>query len=149
MATKTQFKAPWWQRRVIYLVVSALGLVAAGFGLLDEGQLDAIAASPLLATLVGLFAATKTHEGSDSRATDAQVDQVADLREMVDQVRDQVRSDPARIAQEVLKVIWGAESGRHALETTEETTAPGEASTEVRGVSAVADYYQGGNSDAD
>ena len=64
---------PWMVRRGVYLVVGLAGLVAAYFGIVDENQLDAITASPLLATIVGWLAAMFTHEGSDSRATDADV----------------------------------------------------------------------------
>lgn len=64
---------PWMVRRGVYIVVGLAGLIAAYFGIVDEQQLDAITASPLLATLVGWLAAAFTHEGSDSRATDADV----------------------------------------------------------------------------
>ncbi|WP_278764025.1 hypothetical protein [Corynebacterium argentoratense] len=64
---------PWMIRRGVYIVVGLAGLIAAYFGIVDEQQLDAITASPLLATIVGWLAATFTHEGSDSRATDADV----------------------------------------------------------------------------
>ena len=74
---KSQFKTSWWIRRAVYVIVGVAGLVAAGFGLIDEGQLDAIAASPLLATVAGFIAAAFTHEGSDSTATAADVSQTA------------------------------------------------------------------------
>ncbi|WP_276652490.1 hypothetical protein [Corynebacterium vitaeruminis] len=64
---------PWMIRRGVYIVVGLAGLIAAYFGIVDEQQLDAITASPLLATLVGWVAAAFTHAGSDSRATDADV----------------------------------------------------------------------------
>ena len=64
---------PWMIRRGVYIVVGLVGLIAAYFGIVDEQQLDAITASPLLATIVGWLAAAFTHEGSDSRATDADV----------------------------------------------------------------------------
>lgn len=57
---KTQFKSSWWIRRASYLVIGVVGLIAAGFGLIDEGQLDALTASPLLATVVGFIAAAFT-----------------------------------------------------------------------------------------
>lgn len=60
-------------RRWVYVVVGLAGIIAAYFGVVDEQQLDAITASPLLATIVGWVAAMFTHEGSDSRATDADV----------------------------------------------------------------------------
>ena len=44
---KTQFTPSWWIRRASYLVIGVAGLIAAGFGLIDEGQLDALTASPL------------------------------------------------------------------------------------------------------
>jgi len=44
---KTQFTSSWWIRRASYLVIGVAGLIAAGFDLIDEGQLDALTASPL------------------------------------------------------------------------------------------------------
>jgi hypothetical protein len=44
-------------------------LVAAGFGLIDEGQIDTIAASPILGALVAFLASAKTNAGSDSTVT--------------------------------------------------------------------------------
>ena len=66
---KDNIKQPWFRRKVAYVVVAIVGLIAAAFGLVDEAQIDAIAASPILATLVGLFAAAKTTPGSDSTVT--------------------------------------------------------------------------------
>lgn len=66
---KDNIKQPWFRRKVAYVIVAIVGLIAAAFGLVDEAQIDAIAASPILATLVGLFAATKTTPGSDSTVT--------------------------------------------------------------------------------
>lgn len=74
---KTNFRAAWWIRKAAYAVVAVAGAVAAGYGVIDEGQLDAITASPLLATLIGTIAAAFTHEGSDSTATAADVSQAA------------------------------------------------------------------------
>lgn len=74
---KTQFKTSWWIRRAVYVIVGVAGLIAAGFGLIDEGQLDTITASPLLATVAGFIAAAFTHEGSDSTVTAADVSQAA------------------------------------------------------------------------
>ena len=64
---------PWMVRRGVYLLVGLAGIIAAYFGIVDENQLDAVTASPLMATIVGWVAAAFTHEGSDSRATDADV----------------------------------------------------------------------------
>lgn len=67
------FTQGWWIRRAVYAVVTVLLLVAAGFGLINEGQIDAVAASPLLGALVTFLAAAKTNPGSDSTATAADV----------------------------------------------------------------------------
>lgn len=66
---KTQFTSSWFIRRATYVVIGVVGLVAAGFGLIDQGQLDALTASPLLATVAGFVAAAFTHQGSDSTVT--------------------------------------------------------------------------------
>lgn len=154
MKNDKQFNEPWWRRKAVYVAVAVIGLVLTGFGVVTQDQVDAFNASPLLATLVGLFAASKTHEGSDSRTTDSQVADVADLRQAVDQanqnwsaVKDQLRSDPSRIAQEVLKAIWEAESGRHALGTPGDASVSSETPTEAEGttreIGSVRDYYRG------
>lgn len=68
MKTK-QFTQPWFIRRAVYAVVGVVLLVAAGFGLIDEGQIDTIAASPILGALVAFLASAKTNPGSDSTVT--------------------------------------------------------------------------------
>lgn len=70
---KRNFTQGWWIRRAVYAVVTVVLLVAAGFGLIDEGQIDAVAASPILGALVTFLAAAKTNPGSDSTATAADV----------------------------------------------------------------------------
>ena len=68
MKTK-QFTQPWFIRRAVYAIVGVVLLVAAGFGLIDEGQIDTIAASPILGALVAFLASAKTNPGSDSTVT--------------------------------------------------------------------------------
>ena len=140
---KTQFKSSWWIRRASYLVIGVVGLIAAGFGLIDEGQLDALTASPLLATVVGFIAAAFTHQGSDSTVTADDVAKAAHASAQVDVTR-QVQSaidaaistlptaDPAKIAAAVLAAIRAEERGEH-------DTAAGAAAT----ATATTDYVYG------
>lgn len=62
-------------RKGLYLVVGAVLWAAAVFGLVDEGKIDAIAASPAVGAAVSWLAAYFTHRGSNSAATDADVEQ--------------------------------------------------------------------------
>ena len=136
---KTQFKSSWWIRRASYLVIGVVGLIAAGFGLIDEGQLDALTASPLLATVVGFIAAAFTHEGSDSTVTADDVAKAAHASAQVDVTR-QVQSaidaaisalptaDPEKIGQAVLAAIRAEEKGEH--DTTASSAATAEATTD-------------------
>ena len=145
---KTQFKSSWWIRRAAYLVIGVAGLIAAGFGLIDEGQLDALTASPLLATVVGFIAAAFTHQGSDSTVTaedvakaaaaGAQATAQADVAGRVQAAIDAAVStlptaDPAKIADAVLAAIRAEEKGEH------DTTAAGAAAT----AETAADYVYG------
>ena len=144
---KTQFKSTWWIRRAAYLVIGVAGLIAAGFGLIDEGQLDALTASPLLATVVGFIAAAFTHQGSDSTVTATDVAKAAaDGAQATVQyaVADRVQTaidaaisnlptaDPAKIADAVLAAIRAEERGEH-------DTAAGAAAT----ATATTDYVYG------
>ncbi|AEK36231.1 putative secreted protein [Corynebacterium variabile DSM 44702] len=125
---KTQFKSSWWIRRASYLVIGVVGLIAAGFGLIDEGQLDALTASPLLATVVGFIAAAFTHQGSDSTVTADDVAKAAHASAQVDVTR-QVQSaidaaisalptaDPGKIGQAVVSAIRAEEKGEHDTAT--------------------------------
>ena len=94
---KKKFTQPWVIRRGLYLIVAAVGLVAAGFGLVDEGQLDAVAASPLLATVVGVVASLFTNRGSDSTATG---DDVRAAQQAAQYAQPPQQVDPEQIAQQ-------------------------------------------------
>ncbi|MGP5930354.1 hypothetical protein [Corynebacterium glyciniphilum] len=107
------FTQGWWIRRAVYAVVTVVLLVAAGFGLIDEGQIDAVAASPILGALVTFLAAAKTNPGSDSTATAADVASAAQASQ----------SDPAEVARQVVDQI--NTYGKHAQEA----------------ITSVADYY--------
>jgi hypothetical protein len=98
------FTQSWWIRRAVYAVVTVVLLVAAGFGLIDEGQVDAVAASPLLGALVTFLAAAKTNPGSDSTATAADVAAAAQASQ----------ADPSEIARQVVDQI--NTYGKHAQE---------------------------------
>ena len=133
---KTQFKSSWWIRRASYLVIGVAGLIASGFGLIDEGQLDALTASPLLATVVGFIAAAFTHEGSDSTVTADDVAKAAHASAQVDVTR-QVQSaidaaisalptaDPGKIGQAVLAAIRAEERGEHDTTTASAAATAG------------------------
>lgn len=99
---KENIKQPWFIRKAAYALVGVVLLVLAAFGLLDEGQIDAIAASPILGAAVAFFASTRTHSGSDSTATAADV--------------AAAKVDPADIARQILEGFEPA--GRHALNET-------------------------------
>ena len=146
---KTQFKSSWWIRRAAYLVIGMVGLIAAGFGLIDEGQLDALTASPLLATVVGFIAAAFTHPGSDSTVTATDVAkaaaagaQAAAQSEVTGRVQAAIdaaisnlpTADPSKIADAVLAAIRAEENGEH-----DTTTAAGAAAT----AESTADYVYG------
>lgn len=111
-----KFKESWWLRRAAYAVVGVVLLALAGFGLIDEGQIDTIAASPVLGALVAFIASAKTHSGSDSTATAADV-----ARAAADGAASQ--ANPADIAAQVVNQI--DTYGKHAQET----------------ITSVADYY--------
>ena len=140
---KNQFTSSWWIRRAAYLVIGVAGLIAAGFGLIDEGQLDALTASPLLATVVGFIAAAFTHQGSDSTVTATDVAKAAAAgaqataqAEVADRVQAAIdaaistlpAADPAKIADAVLAAIRAEEKGEH--DTAAGTAATAEASTD-------------------
>jgi hypothetical protein len=140
---KTQFKSSWWIRRAAYLVIGVAGLIAAGFGLIDEGQLDALTASPLLATVVGFIAAAFTHQGSDSTVTATDVAKAAAAgaqataqAEVTDRVQSAIdaaistlpTADPAKIADAVLAAIRAEERGEH--DTAAGAAASAEATTD-------------------
>lgn len=135
---KTQFKSSWWIRRAAYLVIGVVGLIAAGFGLIDEGQLDALTASPLLATVVGFIAAAFTHEGSDSTVTaddvakaaaagaqaTAQSEVTGRVQAAIDAaISNLPTADPSKIASAVLAAIRAEERGEHDTDTGTAATA--------------------------
>lgn len=73
--SKTQFKSAWFIRKAAYAVVGIVLLVLGGFGVITEDQVESIGnlAANYLPVIVGgaglIFAAGKTHEGSDSTVT--------------------------------------------------------------------------------
>ena len=111
---KRNFREGWWIRKAIYVVVAVAGVVATGFGFASAEQVDAITASPVLATVVGLIAASFTNRGSDSPVTEADVE-VA---------RSSAVVNPAEVAAQVVEQINSY--GKHAQEQ----------------VTSVADYYR-------
>lgn len=131
----TKFKSPWWIRRAAYLIIGVVGLIAAGFGLIDEGQLDSLTASPLLATVVGFIAAAFTHQGSDSTVTaddvakaaaagaqaTAQSEVTGRVQAAIDAaISNLPTADPSKIADAVLAAIRAEERGEHDTAATAE-----------------------------
>ena len=110
---KRNFREGWWIRKAIYVLVAVVGVVATGFGFASTEQVDAITASPVLPTVVGLIAASFTNRGSDSPVTEADVE-VA---------RSSAVVNPAEVAAQVVEQINNY--GKHAQET----------------ITSVADYY--------
>ena len=111
---KRNFREGWWIRKAIYVVVAVVGVVATGFGFASAEQVDAITASPVLATVVGLIAASFTNRGSDSPVTEADVEAA----------RSSAVVNPAEVAAQVVEQINSY--GKHAQEQ----------------VKSVADYYR-------
>lgn len=127
---ETKWGQPWFIRRACYAIVGLVLLVLAGLGLIEEGQIDSIAASPLLGTAIAWMAAAKTHEGSDSTTTNADVEvsqraraelegQITALREQLsDQVQGAVSSAvdllPDRV-QDAVRAIYDTPYGDHDL----------------------------------
>lgn len=164
-----KFTQPWFIRRTAYLLVGAVLLIAAGVGLVDEGQIDAITASPVLGTLVAWIAASFTHQGSDSTATDEDrvlaqtaapaadvVDiALASVTRMEGAVQEVINLlgavRPQDVAAAVLTAIRAEERGEHDAVTT--GTAPasvpgilaatGAAVPGTADTKSVAAYYRG------
>lgn len=87
---KNSFREPWFIRRALYLVISAVLLVLSGIGIVQAEQIDSLTAtlSTTLGTLLGAFgtglAATKTNRGSDSTATYADLETRVEQNEKID-----------------------------------------------------------------
>lgn len=87
---KNSFREPWFIRRALYLVISAVLLVLSGIGIVQAEQIDSLTAtlSTTLGTLLGALgtgiAATKTNRGSDSTATYADLDTRVEQNEKID-----------------------------------------------------------------
>lgn len=141
---QTKFTQPWFIRRACYAVVGLVLLVLAGFGLIEEGQIDSITASPLLGTAIAWMAAFKTNEGSDSTTTNADVEVSqrarAELQEQItalqSQIGDQVQSAvsgvvdmlPDRVqdkVREIYETPYGAHDIQAAPEPERDPAGPG------------------------
>lgn len=114
MKTK-KFTQSWFIRRAVYAIVGVVLLVAAGFGLIDEGQIDTITASPILGALAAFLASAKTNPGSDSTAT---AQDVADAAQAT-------QPDPAEVARQVVEQIntYGKHSAGVVKDKAEQTVA--------------------------
>lgn len=135
----------WAWRKALYFIAAAIVAILGAFGILSEvqvdewtGQIDKILPY-VLGVLIPLLAGSRTHEGSDSKATDedriiAQSTALHDVAGTVNQVADRaetaVRDALAQIpgadqtAQAVLAAIRGEERGAHEPPTPDTTTAP-------------------------
>lgn len=63
----------WQIRKAIQVVIGIAGIALTYFGIVTTDQVDAVTASPLLATFGSFLAAAFTNRGSDSTATGADV----------------------------------------------------------------------------
>lgn len=134
--------AAWQVRKIAYGLAAVVIGVLGWVGVLSDIQADQVADKVdqwlpiLLGVIAPALAATKTHEGSDSTATDQDVAGVvaADVTNRVqDAVRDALSSvtslDPSRIGQAVVSAIRAEERGEHDT-TTASAAATAEATTD-------------------
>ena len=80
-------------RKGLYIIVGAVLWIAAYFGLVDEGKIDAIAASPAVGGAISFLAAYFVNRGSNSTATDEDVEQAR--REGEQKALARFTADPA------------------------------------------------------
>lgn len=118
MKDKKKFTQAWFIRRAAYAIVGIVLLVLAGFGLIEESQIDTIAASPILGALVAFVASAKTNPGSDSTVTAKDVEQAA-------------KPDHADIAKQVAEYFQPA--GKHAVDVATDTVN--------KAATSVSEYY--------
>ena len=120
----------WQVRKIAYGLAAVVVGVLGWVGVLSDIQADQVTDQVdkwlpiLLGVLAPALAATKTHPGSDSTATDEDVAGVvaADVTSRVqDAVRDALSSvtslDPSRIGQAVVSAIRAEERGEHDTTT--------------------------------
>lgn len=116
----------WFVRKIVYAVVALImaGLVA--FGVVSEGTSETITAqlTPLLGAIALAFASGKTHRGSDSTATDEDVQKAA---EAVPEPAPPVETVSAEEIASVLadRFGLGEDTGRHHIDEAPEDTYPG------------------------
>ncbi|MGO1827354.1 MAG: hypothetical protein ACTH0J_10535 [Corynebacterium variabile] len=126
----------WQVRKIAYGLAAVIVGVLGWVGVLSDIKADQVMDQVdqwlpiLLGVLAPALAATKTHEGSDSTATDQDVAGVvaADVTNRVqDAVRDALSSvtslDPSRIGQAVVSAIRSEERGEHATDAGAVDTA--------------------------
>ena len=134
----------WQVRKIAYGLAAVIVGVLGWVGVLSDIQADQIGDQIdkwlpiLLGVLAPALAATKTHPGSDSTATDADAE-VASLlgsaHDVADIVVQQVKAvTPQDVASAVLAAIRAEEKGEH-----DPTTAAGAAAT----AETAADYVYG------
>ncbi|WP_130841707.1 hypothetical protein [Corynebacterium neomassiliense] len=135
MAEKKTIKKPqaWQIRKIAYGLAAILVGVLGWAGVLSDIKADEIMAHVdqwlpiLLGVLAPALAASKTHEGSDSTATEADVESVTTT--VADRVQDAVRDalttaasiDPTQIGQAVVTAIRAEERGDHDATATAST----------------------------
>ena len=115
--TTEKTKVMTWQvRKGLQVVIGIAGIALTYFGVVTTDQIDALTASPLLATFGGFLAAAFTNRGSDSTATGADVRAAqaaaVDLNAVAEAVRERVAPEVTRVAAEVEKRI--SSYGKHA-----------------------------------
>ena len=129
--------AAWQVRKITYGLAAVIVGVLGWVGVLSDIKADQVLDQAdqwlpiLLGVLAPALAATKTHPGSDSTATDADAE-VASLlgsaHDVADIVVQQVKAvTPQDVASAVLAAIRAEEKGEH--DTAAATTATADAST--------------------
>lgn len=133
-------------RRICYLIVGTIGLIAVIFGIATTDQVDAFTASAAVTSIVNYVSAYFTKKGADSSATDSELaaaqeelarhQQIADTTRTVEYtIRDAMSRIPGadQIGEAVLAALRAEELGEHAADPA--------AAPQVR--QSVADYYRG------
>lgn len=147
MSTKTtagdRVREPRIVRRICYLIIGTIGLVAVIVGVATTEQVDAFTASAAVTAIVNYISAYFTKKGADSTATDSELAaaraeaqarvSASDSREAImGRLNDLADVLPDRL----LAAIRAEERGEH-------DTAAGTAATATATTTATTDYVYG------
>lgn len=103
----------WAVRKVAYIIISIVMLVLVALGIVSEGTSENIITqvTPIVGAIATAIAASKTHRGSDSTATDA------DVRNAASENAPRPQVTPLEIADVLAERFGlGVDSGRHHLD---------------------------------